>query len=497
MAKVAIVTDSSTCLPDELLAAHRIHVAPLAILFGGDVYEDGALSGPEFYSLLRSCRDLPTTAAPAPAAYLEAFKEASRDSDSALCVTLSSTYSGSYSSALTALDLARRELPDFPVRVLDSHSLAMCYGFAVLAAARAADEGADLDATEAVVREVASRAYLIGAIDTLRYLAKSGRVPKVMHWATSLLRIKPIFEAVGEDVHTVARSRTMPGATRRMLAEIERRLGGQRPLHLAVMHADAPEAAAALAEAARARLHPEELLVTEFTSVMGVHAGPGFLGLAYFTGSGEPAPPTPVATAATASEEDVAKLEATIAAVPASRSRPALVLVSGLPGSGKSHFSRALAARHPLAHLDIDTLRRTLFERPAHDPPEHARLFAAVHALIQRLLSRGVSVLLDATSLKEAHRRPLYEIAKAAGATLVIVRTEAPEDVALQRLEDRARGADPLDASEASAAVYNKMKAETEPIDRPHIVVDTSKEIEPALEEVLRQLESASESLSR
>ena len=497
MAKVAIVTDSSTCLPVELLQAHRIRVAPLTILFGGDVYEDGRLSGPEFYSLLRSARDLPTTAAPPPAAFLEAFKEASLESDSVLCVTLSSTFSGSYSSALTALDLARRELPGFPVRVLDSHSLAMCYGFAVLAAARAADGGADLDAAEAVVRDVASRAYLIGAVDTLRYLAKSGRVPRVMHWATSLLRIKPIFEAMGEDVHTVARSRTMAAAARRMLAQIERRLDGERPLHLAVMHADAPAAAAALAEQARERLAPDELVVTEFTSVMGVHAGPGFLGLAYFTGTGEPAARAPVATADSAREDDVAKLEASLGALPPAGPRPSLVLVSGLPGSGKSRFSRELAARHPLVHLDIDALRRILFERPTHQPPEHARLFAAVHALIQRLLSRGVSVLLDATSLKEEHRRPLYEMADRAGAGLIVVRTEAPEAVALGRLADRSRGADPLDASDATAAVYNKMKVEMEPIERPHLVVDTSKEIEPALQEVLRKLESASESLSR
>lgn len=491
MTKVAIVTDSSTCLPDELIRSHRIRVAPMAILIDGEMYDDGRLSSREFYSLLGSSRDLPTTAAPAPAAFLQAFKDAARDAESVLCITLSSKYSGSYSSALTALDLAKEEQPDVPVRVVDSHSLAMCHGFTVLSAARAAEASADLDEAEAVVREVASRAFLIGAIDTLRYLARSGRVPRFVHWATSLLRIKPILEACGDEVHAVARTRTMYRALRRMVSRAEERYDGQRPLRLAVMHANAPETAEELAALARESLQPDELLVTEFSSVMGVHAGPGFVGLAFF--SGEPSARRPVATASAAREDDVDRLKASLGELPPASSHPSLVLVSGLPGSGKSHFSRELAARHPLVHLNIDMLRRTLFVRPAHDQPEHARLFAAVHALIERLLSRGVSVVLDATSLKRAHRLAAYEIAERTGTGLIVVRTEAPEDVTLHRLEGRSRGGD---ASEATAEVYSKMKADMDPIERPHLRVDTSRDIEPALAEVLRQLENVSESLA-
>jgi hypothetical protein len=164
------------------------------------------------------------------------------------------------------------------------------------------------------------------------------------------------------------------------------------------------------------------------------------------------------------------------------------VLVTGLPGSGKSYFSRELCSRYPLAHLNSDALRRALFPRPAHDAAENERLFAAVHALLENLLARGVSAVLDATSLKEEHRRPLYEIAEEAGARLVIVQTEAPPEVARERLEARARGDDRKDASEATVAVYDRMRREMEPIERPHIKVDTSKEIEPALADVVQQL---------
>lgn len=493
MAKVALVTDSSSCLPADLLAAHEITVAPLAILFDGEMHQDGTLSSREFYSLLRGVREFPMTASPAPAAFLDAFRDASRRAESVLCVTMSSRFSGTYSSALTAADLARQELPELYVRVIDSRSLAMCHGFAVLAAARAAQAGADIDEAEAVVRDVASRSYLIGVIDTLRYLAKSGRVPLVMHWATSLLQIKPILEARGEEVHAVGRARTMPRAVTRLLSRVAEGVAGDRPLRMAVMHADAPDQARKVAVALRERFHPDELLVTEFTSVMGVHAGPGFVGVALVAGDSVSA--APVGTAASAREEDIAKLAESLVDVPAS-GRTSLVVVAGLPGSGKSHFSRELAGRRPLAHLDSDALRRALFERPTHSAEESARLFAAVHALFERLLSRGVSVIVDATSAREAHRRLLYEIAERAGAGLVVVETDAPPDVAIERLTARARRDDPGDASEATVAVYNRMRAAWEPIERPHVRVDTSKDLEPAIEEVLRRLENVGESVA-
>jgi hypothetical protein len=333
----------------------------------------------------------------------------------------------------------------------------------------------------------------VGVLDTLRYLVKSGRVPMVVHWATSLLRIKPILVAEGEEIHAAERVRAMPRAITRLLACIEERLEGERPLHMAVMHTDAPAAAGDLADAVRQRFKPDELLITEFTCVMGAHTGPGFVGVAFFSGQpiAEVAEAVGAHSAAASNptlDEDVATLESSLRGVPASRPTPSLVLVSGLPGSGKSYFSRELCSRYPLAHLDSDALRRALFPQPTHGGAENERLFAAVHALLESLLARGVSAVLDATSLKEEHRRPLYEIADKAGARLVIVQTEAPPDVARQRLEARAHGDNRRDASEATVAVYDRMAREMETIERPHMKVDTSKDIDPALTDVLEQL---------
>jgi DegV family protein with EDD domain len=492
MAKVAIVADSSACLPAELIQAHRIRIVPLSFLFGNDHHDDGGLTSRDFYALLRSSRRFPTTAAPSPTAFLDAFRQTAAVAESALCITLPSSFSATHSSALDAAGMAAKTLPNFPIRVVDSGCLAMCHGFAVLAAARAAESGATMDGAAAVVKDVASRAHLLGVLDTLRYLAKSGRVPIVLHWATSLLRIKPILAARGENIRAVERVRSMPRALNRLLLQIDERWDGERPLHMAVMHADAPEAAHDVSASVRQRYQPDELLITEFTSVMGAHTGPGFVGVAFF--SGEPsadAPSAPVNhpnSLGSRLEGDVNKLESSLHDVPEPRPRPSLVIVCGLPGSGKSYFSRALIGRHPLAHLDSDALRKILFSRPTHSAEESTRLFAAVHAVLERLLSRGVNAVLDATSLKEVHRQVLYQIAERAGARLIIIQTEAPPSVARQRLEARSRGSHPRDSSEATPAVYDRMKGEAEPIGRQHIRVDTSSDIEQALQTVVRQI---------
>jgi len=187
--------------------------------------------------------------------------------------------------------------------------------------------------------------------------------------------------------------------------------------------------------------------------------------------------------------EDAQRIEESLRPLPPPRSSAALVVVSGLPGSGKSYFCRQLAARHPLAHLDSDALRKALVGQPTHSPEESSRLFAACHRVLDRLLGAGVSALMDATNLREVHRRQLYAIAEQHGAKLVLVSLRAPAAIVEKRLAARARRADPEDLSDAGPEVYQRMRSLDEPIARPHIVVDTSADIEPAMQTILRELE--------
>jgi hypothetical protein len=187
--------------------------------------------------------------------------------------------------------------------------------------------------------------------------------------------------------------------------------------------------------------------------------------------------------------EDARLIEERVRPLPPPRSTVALVVVSGLPGSGKSYFCRRLASRYPIASLESDALRKALFGQPTHSSEESRRLFAACHYVLDRLLGAGISALLDATNLREAHRRQLYAIADRHRAKLVLVSLRAPAAVVEGRLAARARRSDPADLSDADTEVYQRMRSLDEPIERPHIVVDTSADIEPAVEAVLRELE--------
>lgn len=168
--------------------------------------------------------------------------------------------------------------------------------------------------------------------------------------------------------------------------------------------------------------------------------------------------------------------------------RPALVVVSGLPGTGKSFVSRSLARQFPLAVLETDSLRRMLVARPTYSAEESGRLFAAVHLLIGRLLSTGVPVILDATNLVERNREILYHLAEQAGARLILVETRAAQSVALRRL--RARGDTPgeNEHSTAGVEVYHRMRLTAERIRRRHFVVDTSKDISAAVARVVHAM---------
>ncbi len=492
MPNIAIVTDSSACLPAEFVQQYRINVVPVALLFNGEVFHDGDLPSADFYARLRDPREHPTTAAPAPGEFLEAFRRASAEgSSAALCLTLSSRYSGAHSSAVNAEQLAARELPGFPVRVIDTGAIAMAHGFAVLAAARSAASGATLDEVAATTQRAAAETNLVGVLDTTRYLARSGRVPWVLHFVASLLRIKPVIAATGGKIRAVGRVRTMDRGIDRIVDYVRSKTASLgAPLRVAVMHTDAPERAQELADRVKRELSPEELLIAAFTLAMAVHTGPGFVGLAW-----QAADPTTRAAPARASrpsllKRDVRVLEGSLDPLPAAVERPALIVLSGLPGSGKSHLAREILRRHPVAVLESDALRKALIERRTYSQRESGRLFAACHGLLEELLGRGIPVLLDATNLKEMHRRPLYGIAERTGARLLLVEVRAGEDVVRRRLEGRQAAADnPWDSSDATLEVFEKMGREAEPIEGPHLVVDATGDISEAVKRVMHELQ--------
>jgi DegV family protein with EDD domain len=283
MGRVAVVADSSACLPGELIEANRIAIVPLGLTIGGQLYPDGSLSNAELFERLTASRGGAQTASPAPGAFLEAFaRQRDAGATAVLCLTLSARYSGTYAAALDAACLAQSRLPGLQVRVVDTGGLAMTHGFAVLRAARAIEAGACLDEAADTARRIGEAGQLLGTLDTLRYLVKGGRVPWVLAWAASLLRIKPVLAFEEGSARSIGRPRTWPAASEQMLQRLVTAASCGGSLHAAVMHVDAAGRARELACEVQARLRPAELLVSEFTSVMAAHTGPGFVGLAFY-----------------------------------------------------------------------------------------------------------------------------------------------------------------------------------------------------------------------
>jgi len=184
--------------------------------------------------------------------------------------------------------------------------------------------------------------------------------------------------------------------------------------------------------------------------------------------------------------EDVEKLSQSLNGLPQAQVRSSLIVVSGLPGAGKSFVCRKLAEKLPFLILTSDALRKVLFPTPRYDEHENKRLFSACHVLIEDLLRNGIPVIFDATNLLEHHREYLYRAAERVGAKLILVWVEAPLEVVRQRLLARERTAVPQCDSEAGWEVYSKMKSRSEKISRNHLVVDTSRDIAATVDKIVR-----------
>jgi hypothetical protein len=185
---------------------------------------------------------------------------------------------------------------------------------------------------------------------------------------------------------------------------------------------------------------------------------------------------------------DVQKLREALSKIPQPIAQPFFIVISGLPGAGKTYFSRKLTERLPCAVVESDALRKVLFPTPSYSAQESQRLFQTLHLLIEELLSKGIPVLLDATNLVEHHRERLYRITDRQGAKLIIVHVEAPVRLVRERLQGRTQVATPEDNSEAGWVIYQRMKPKVQKIPRHHFVLDSSRDITPVIDKVLREL---------
>lgn len=282
IAKLAIVTDSLACLPKNEAEKNSIYVVPSSVIIGDHIYLDGIDITPgEVYDLQRRKKFLPTTSAASPWELMKIYHEASENADEILYVCITPKLTMAYESAVRAKEIANKEIPNVRIEVLDTESAAGAQGLMAIAAARVATSGEGIDDAIAVVKQLMEKTKLFVIVDTLYFLAKGGRVPKIAAWASSLLSIKPVLQLTKGETIPLERVRTKPKATSRMIDIVAQNVG-DKIAHMNLMHAGVPDEAEELKKQITARFNCAELFMSEFSPAMGAHTGPGLLGIAFY-----------------------------------------------------------------------------------------------------------------------------------------------------------------------------------------------------------------------
>jgi DegV family protein with EDD domain len=261
---------------------YGIRIVPLNIHFNGKVYKDWVdITPTEAYELFLKDPESWGSSAPSPMDYLEAYREVSNRAENILCVTASSRLSTTHDVARIAKEQAEAELPQMSIEISDSETVTAAEGFVALAAARAAAEGKSLAEVAKVAEEVRGKVSMVAVMDTVRYVYRSGRIPKLAARAGSILNIKPILSVSSGVVRTVGLARSKVHGITRLLKMVKDKVG-QSPVHIAVMHAYALEEAQRLMERVASEFNCVELWLTEFSPLMGYACGTGTIGLAFY-----------------------------------------------------------------------------------------------------------------------------------------------------------------------------------------------------------------------
>ena len=279
MSKVAIVTDSSPYIPEQIIKENKIHVVPLTVIWGEENFYDGVDITPvEFYQRLDNAKVMPSTSQPSVADFEVLFRSLHEEGYDILAILISEDLSGTISSATQA----KKMLPTANIEIVNSRTLAMALGFLVLAAARAANQGASLIECKRLVENSLDNVGVIFVVDTLEFLHRGGRIGASKRFMGTLLNVKPVLAIDNGLVVPLDSVRTQKKALEKIVELIDEKTRGQKNIRLATLHANNPETAQFVLDLALEKIPTVEQVFSEVSPVIGTHAGPGAVGLAYF-----------------------------------------------------------------------------------------------------------------------------------------------------------------------------------------------------------------------
>ena len=272
---VKIITDSLGDVPSAVAKELGITTIPIFVIFGTESFRDGIdLTTEQFYDKLAHSKTLPTTSVPPLGTFVDAFDKLAEETDEILAITVSHKLSATHETASHAVELMKRKCR---VEVVDSLEVAMAEGLLVIAAARAAQSGANLDEILKLTRRNISRVEIRMAFDTLEYLKRGGRIGRAQALLGSILRLNPVLGLKDGEVYPFARERSRAKAIDYLynfaldFSNIE---------EMAVEDATTPDEADILVERLSSKFPKERIYRSKLSPVLGAHVGPHVLSVA-------------------------------------------------------------------------------------------------------------------------------------------------------------------------------------------------------------------------
>lgn len=276
---VKIITDTTSCLPDEFAKKYNIPVIPQIITFGEESYYEGVqMDNAAFIARLRSSAELPKTAAPPPELFVKEFERLVPWGEPIVCIHPSAEVSGTVRSAV----VAARDFPQADIRVIDTRCVASPVATMVQLAALWAQSGLDADTIENRLRQMIPCVRIYFLVATLEYLAKGGRIGGAASLLGSVLQIKPILTLSDGKVGQFERERTHKRARARLIEIVQEGYPRHGEGYLSVLHAGVPEQGQALADDLGEKLNLKDVPIYDVPPAIVTHGGPGVLGVGFF-----------------------------------------------------------------------------------------------------------------------------------------------------------------------------------------------------------------------
>lgn len=283
MGKVGIVTDTVACLPPEVIKKYGIGVVPISLNINGKAYLDQVdITSEEFWKIFNSIKEF-STGAPAQGVFLDTFRKVSRTCSDIVCTFVSKQLSATFECAVQARDIFKKENPSINIEMLDSRTAAGAQAFVALEMAKAADSGKSLDEVVKTGEAMIPRVKFFCAMETLKYIIKSGRAPKTAY-VGELFHVKPIIGMVSNTglVENLGRARGKPGVMKKMTDMINEHTDCSNPIHLFIHYTNDIEDGNYLKKQVTSLYNCAEVHMTPYTPVMCGHTGP-VLAVAFYS----------------------------------------------------------------------------------------------------------------------------------------------------------------------------------------------------------------------